>query len=101
MAQLSSPRSWSEDSAVMDGLKANTDLVHTSHFIPLKLAVKLGGAGSLQEEEGSCVREGRTGFCNTITHATLDTGGVTLACIHILIENVSLSFLMYNKKQVH
>ena len=81
MAQLSSPRSWSEDSAVMDGLKANTDLVHTSHFIPLKLAVKLGGAGFIQEEEGSCVREGRTGFCNTITQATLDTGGVNLACI--------------------
>ena len=80
----------------MDGLKAKTDLVHTSHFIPLKLVGKLGGRKLCQG-----LREGRTGFCNTIPQATLDTGGVNLACILILIENIILSFLMYNEKQIH
>ena len=41
------------------------------------------------------------GEAHTITQATLDTGGVNLACILILIENISLSFLMYNEKQIH
>ena len=44
----------------MDGLKAKTDLVYTSHFIPLKLAVKLGGAGSLQERKEAV--SGRVGL---------------------------------------
>ena len=60
MAQLSLPRSRSEDSAVMDGLKAKTDLVYASHFIPLKLAVKLGGAGFRQERKEAV--SGRVGL---------------------------------------